>query len=245
MISNLSGIAGDDLTAVIACPSVGNVGQLACDLLITNSDVEHVGSTWHPGLLPLVGGDPYRQSSDKICTSNDFYQTRTRKFLFAQLRAPVLMSESADFSRQLVDLLRTYNVKKIVVLSGMFGHQRDDEAIRAGLFRFVLNGQAEPDASTLSSLGWVRLEGNSAENPACPKIRGTGFTRALFNVCAEKSVPFVALVYACSEGDNLQDSLLFTSRVNQWLDVIDNPQQIKKPISWKYLFGNECPKSMY
>uniref|UniRef100_A0A146LW07 Proteasome assembly chaperone 2 n=1 Tax=Lygus hesperus TaxID=30085 RepID=A0A146LW07_LYGHE len=245
MITKIGALNCENLTAIVACPSIGNVGQLSTDLLVSNLDAEYVGMAWHPGLLPLAGGDPYHNSSTKICTSNDFYLSRAQNLLFVQLRAPVLQKLASDFTSKLVEVLTGLGVRKVVILSGMFSHGRDDTEIRAGSFRYVLNSFAENEANSLA-LSWVRLTGNEPENgSSCPKLRGTGFTRTLLNVCTQKSIPCVALLYFCSEGDNLQDSLQFTLKINEWLNILPNINKIEKPISWEYLFGNERPKDMY
>ena len=38
---------------------MGNVGQLAVDLLINSLQLKRVGYLHHPGLLPLVGNDAF------------------------------------------------------------------------------------------------------------------------------------------------------------------------------------------
>jgi proteasome assembly chaperone 2 len=39
--------------------SIGNVGQLAIDLLIYNLDFKRVGYLYDSSILPLVGNDPF------------------------------------------------------------------------------------------------------------------------------------------------------------------------------------------
>ena len=49
--------------------SVGNVGQLATDLLVTKLKPKKIGMIWHSAIMPLVGGDPYDFSQSDITTS--------------------------------------------------------------------------------------------------------------------------------------------------------------------------------
>ena len=56
--------------------SVGNVGQLACDLLIATLDVEKVGYFCSPCFLPIVGNNPFASSlqaenSNTPCLSSE------------------------------------------------------------------------------------------------------------------------------------------------------------------------------
>ena len=49
--------------------SVGNVGQLATDLLVTKLKPKKIGMIWHSAIIPLVGGDPYNFSETALTTS--------------------------------------------------------------------------------------------------------------------------------------------------------------------------------
>ena len=52
--------------------SVGNVGQLAIDLLIYNLDLKRVGYLYDSSILPLVGNDPFtstRRQEGSLVTS--------------------------------------------------------------------------------------------------------------------------------------------------------------------------------
>jgi len=46
--------------------SVGNVGQLSADLLISSISCTHSGYIWHDALLPLVGNHPFSEHSHKL-----------------------------------------------------------------------------------------------------------------------------------------------------------------------------------
>ena len=49
--------------------SVGNVGQLAVDILLATLKAERVGGLFHSALLPVVGSDPLLQDSDQLMTA--------------------------------------------------------------------------------------------------------------------------------------------------------------------------------
>ena len=46
------------------CVSVGNVGQLAVDLLISTLELEKVGRLHSECVLPVVGNDPFSEKSN-------------------------------------------------------------------------------------------------------------------------------------------------------------------------------------
>ena len=47
--------------------SVGNVGQLAADLLISTMWLDRCGFIYHDSILPLVGNDPYAHPEADVC----------------------------------------------------------------------------------------------------------------------------------------------------------------------------------
>ena len=60
-----------NFTFVLPCVSVGNVGQLATDLLIsTMPNCHKAGQLINPRIVqPMVGYDPYDKSSSQLCAS--------------------------------------------------------------------------------------------------------------------------------------------------------------------------------
>lgn len=60
--------------------SVGNVGQLAVDVILSNTgppEAEKIGRIFHPGIEPVVGTDPVASSGDstQLVTSCESKQT--------------------------------------------------------------------------------------------------------------------------------------------------------------------------
>lgn len=49
--------------------SVGNVGQLACDLLISALNARRVGFLYDDSTMPVAGSDPFDQNSRHITTA--------------------------------------------------------------------------------------------------------------------------------------------------------------------------------
>ena len=65
--------------------SVGNVGQLAVDLLISTLKAKHVGFLYTDCVVPVVGGDPFAppgsQDSKQITTSVDGKSVSKKLFI--------------------------------------------------------------------------------------------------------------------------------------------------------------------
>ena len=48
--------------------SVGNVGQLACDLLISTLNAHRVGFLYDDSVVPIVGSEPFASSDTDQCS---------------------------------------------------------------------------------------------------------------------------------------------------------------------------------
>ena len=50
------------------CVSVGNVGQLAADLIISTLCLERVGYLYDDSIVPVIGNDPFAtEDTAKVC----------------------------------------------------------------------------------------------------------------------------------------------------------------------------------
>ena len=49
--------------------SVGNVGQLATDLILVSAGPKRVSAVSHPALVPVVSADPLDETSDHPMTA--------------------------------------------------------------------------------------------------------------------------------------------------------------------------------
>lgn len=87
-------------------------------------------------------------------------------------------------------------------------------------------------------------------------VRGSGIAPLLFKKCEERKVPFVALLMACAEGDNVSDAVAMASHVITYLQLVPAPKASAQdsrlprvpfvfPPSWSQLFGRGPDVSLY
>ncbi|XP_073973224.1 proteasome assembly chaperone 2 [Rhodnius prolixus] len=233
-------------SAIVGCPSVGNVGQLSVDLMVSTLQAEFVGTIWHEALLPFIGPNPYGEKSKQLCSSNDFYYCKEQKLILVLFRVPLCKAYQGNFLNELLELLTKIKIKRVVMLAGLFAHHRDDLELRAGAFRYITCPKSnQQDGDTLRSLSWTRFKGNEeASGFECPKLPGGGFTRQLFNLCKITGMPCVTLFHFCSEGDNIVDAVQITKKIDEWLHILSEKVLIF-PSSWKCLFGSAVPRDIY
>lgn len=76
-------------TLILPSVAVGNVGQLALDLLIASLGLRRVGRLFDAAFIPLVGADPYNEASEDICTACDLYADEGLGLVALQIRSPI------------------------------------------------------------------------------------------------------------------------------------------------------------
>ena len=102
---NLSGA-----TLVMPAISVGNIGQLAVDILLATLHAKRLTSFYHPSLVPLVGSDPLDAKSTELMTACDIYlprdytpehsaktESNSRNFILMQIRSAIPPNKSNEF----------------------------------------------------------------------------------------------------------------------------------------------------
>ncbi|XP_055640778.1 proteasome assembly chaperone 2 [Toxorhynchites rutilus septentrionalis] len=234
-----------DLTGyslLIPSVSVGNVAQLAIDLLIETLKLEKIGMIWHPALIPVIGPQAYDHESDKVTTTAELYVSGDRKLIVMQIRAPLVNAMQADFLEKMTDFIGDRQLADVIILSSSFAHE--NHSIGSRPHRYTANVKfLSTYSAELDSLQWSKLEGRV--------IHGGGYATRLLDICTEKQVACFVLFNYVSEGDNTADAVQLVSLMDRLKKPLlpreEDGQKIKLsiPSSWKHLFGNAPPVNVY
>ncbi|XP_055548960.1 proteasome assembly chaperone 2 [Wyeomyia smithii] len=227
---------------IVPSVSVGNVAQLAVDLLIETLKMRKIGLLWHPALIPVVGPAAYEHDTDKITTTAELYVSEEKKLLVLQLRAPLVGALQADFVDNLTAFARDKQLLEVVILSSSFAHENHEVGARP--YRYLANeSYLTEHAEKLQSLQWTRQEGNV--------IHGGGFAVGLWNACSEKQLASLVLFNYVSEGDNTADAVQLVSLLDQLKQPLlpreaeGTQLKLAIPSSWKHMYGNAAPLNVY
>ncbi|XP_058791616.1 proteasome assembly chaperone 2 isoform X2 [Phymastichus coffea] len=225
MLDLPEGLEVTDYTLILPSVSVGNVGQLSVDLLISTLGLRRIGRIFDTSFIPLVGADPYDENSEDICTSIDLYASDEKKLVALQIRSP-LVNKPSNFFYEILNFVTDHKISKVIILTSSYGHEKRDEQIRTVPFRYLANEKvtAEYDKK-FEELSWVALE---------PKLLDDFSGQTVLQI---------------HEGDNIPDAIELTNYFNQWLQLIPtdekNTCKLQFPPSWKFLFGNLPPRELY
>ncbi|CAK1545690.1 unnamed protein product [Leptosia nina] len=229
-------------TLVVPSVAVGNVGQLASDLIISTLGMEKLASIYTPAQIPVVGCDPYDTFSTTLSTSCEVYVATSHDLLVVQLRAPLVQKYARSFLENVVDQFQQKHIKDIIILTSSYAHEK--KHIMTSPFRYI---------STDTTLLQEQIEGANLtlheQQEEDLRIFGGGFAVLLFKICQEKMLPCLCLYKYCSEGDNIPDAYEMVNKFQRLVPLFDREKdivaQLIQPASWKLLFGRPPPQEIY
>lgn len=227
---------------VVPSVAVGNVGQLACDLLISSLDMKKISSVWSPALIPVLGYDPYDLFSSNLSSCCEVYKCAAKNIAVMQVRAPLVFKYAREFLENLIISFKSRGIRDIIILTSSFAHER--KYIQTSPFRYLASESCSYK-DKLQSKNW--LEHELIDGGV--QIFGGGFASLLFEVCKENAMPCLILYKYCSEGDNIPDAYDMVTSLTDVVPLFSEkkkiPDQLVKPVSWKLLFGRPAPSDIY
>ncbi|KAK9729042.1 PAC2 family [Popillia japonica] len=215
--------------------SVGNVGQLTVDLIITTLNLKKVASIWHPAIIPFIGGDPYQVEVDNPCTACELYTSEALKIAVIQLRSSIEPRLALDFFALLRTDILNLNISEIVILTTVFAYELHN--IESSHFCYISNSDTKLKKLHISPIV-VNEFGKYVAN-------GAGFAIKLYELLHDVVKCSVLAKYV-SEGDNRPDAFAMMNLIKElYLLEGKNSFPIKIPLSWNYVFGNPPPVGLF
>lgn len=238
-----------DCTMIFPSVSVGNVGQLAVDLLIAKLKPRKIGLIWHSAIMPMVGGDPYNFSDPSLTISAELFYSEQNKLVIFQIRSPIIQRTSEDFVQRLLEWIEANCINNIVILTGVFDHTRHDNEMSGPPVKFVvtpnLARNAIKDQPSSSVQGDSVVVCDRREEFMKISMYGGGISSKLFLACLSRSLPAAVLMKYCSEGDNIPDAVVLCKHLNDWLNLVSSNTAWEYPPSWIGMFGSPPQHGLY
>ncbi|NXN97821.1 PSMG2 protein, partial [Rhinopomastus cyanomelas] len=245
-------------TLLMPAVSVGNVGQLAIDLVISTLGMTKVGYFYTDCLVPMVGNNPYATAEDnsmELSINAEVYSLPPKKLVVLQIRSPFIKKKSRPFCEMLLSWVQSSQCARVVVLSSSHAYQRDDEQLLGTPLRYLLTPDLEQTVGgLLQELKWKEMEKVVAylgidDTEKVLHIPGGGITKLLFTESCSRGIQMAVLLKFCSEGDNIPDAFVLVNYLNEWLQLIKSnvnvSSQWKIPSSWRLLFGSGLPPTLF
>jgi proteasome assembly chaperone 2 len=217
-------LAGSNWTLVLPAVTVGNVGQLAVDLVLTNASCVHVGRLRAPAVLPVAGAaSPPPVHRSPLLSALELYVVSggPDSIVLLQQRSPIAPGRAREHAQALLDWAIQAGCSQILVLASANAAGRRDAQLRiapssvsarlrvaGSTFAFEGEGLA---ARTRNDLQWKSVEG--------PDPRGwVAESQAVIDDDQQRGFPaflptsrpgaFVHSILECSEATNFPTTAL-------------------------------------
>jgi len=239
-------------TVIFPSVCVGNVAQLAVDLMISTLELKKVASLWHPSIIPIVGPRAFEHrtsdidDTNNVTTACELFVSEQQKIACFQLRSPLQPALlDSFFSFFFDDILQKQQVAELIILTSSFAHEQ--HAIDTVKFLHVTsNGFKDRHKDSLADVQllseWPKQLGEV--------IHGGGFALRFWQAIEQHQLPVCIFFKYVSEGDNRSDAFQMLDRLDQLLNgqILagkDWVASVKVPVSWKAVFGNYPTEQLY
>jgi len=218
-------------TIILPALSVGNIGQLTIDLLISTFSFEKVGYLESKFVLCVTGNGAHHDPKDLV-TNLEVYQKKDSNITLLQQRGPIIKKNSKSFSQSLINWIQNNNFQHIILLESAEASFRLDTQITGSQLRFI-------STKTINNqLSWLHLEKESFD----VFVRRETFTSTFFDDCQTKGLDLLVLVLFCSEGNNIPESIIMATNIINFFHLKKSTDSLNSftwvfPNSWNTIEG--------
>lgn len=263
----------DAATLVLPALSIGNVGQLTVDLIISSLQAQKIGFLDDPNVLPCVGNDPFATiDSGELTVALEVYEAIEYGLRVVQQRAPVVKGTMLKFAKNLALWASSCNAKQIIILSGLDASKQLRHDIGSAQVRYFSTANPDGMDEQCEKLGWKMFEDflpssdawkllelqslhvdedhERCEIPLTDEMYYPSLpVSSLYSCCKAQGLNVLCILCFCSEGDNIQDAFFLGEALQKLLVLGDSDGQRSLkwaiPHSWKTVYGPPPDKSMF
>jgi len=242
--------------------SVGNIGQLAADLLIsTLAQTQKAGYLISSLVQPIVGHDAFVHNSHELSLSCELYENPKLKLVICQQRAPLFKGKRNQFVNVLVNFVKSERFRETICLTSSHAYERLDSQLTGSQCRYLsssIDHNNSVEIHLREKLNWKLLEKRLDHNHNMVDekslsgfIPGGGVAQKFLNTCQENGLNAYVLLVFAHEGNNIPEAFQLVNYLNEWKNYLEksnqqtpvNNSQWRVPISWKYLWGSPRSQS--
>lgn len=246
-------------TLVLPALSIGNVGQLTVDLLVSSLRAQRIGYLDDPSVLPCVGNDAYGPVPQGVLALPlEAYESPPNALTLIQQRSPVIKGLMIEYAKKLANFAATSGKKHIVILSSLDSGRRQ-KLDPSSLTQIYYLSSTKPDGTDehCEKLGWKVLQEYNCEQKRWKYldclasgnfVEGTTVSyedelldedyypslpfAALFSCCKAKGLEVTCIFYYCSEGDNIADAFQLANAACRFLGLDTEKISGKEGSGW-------------
>ncbi|KAK3149227.1 hypothetical protein QOZ80_3AG0214590 [Eleusine coracana subsp. coracana] len=220
-------------TIIMPALSIGNVGQLAVDLLISSAKAKRVAYLDEPSVLPCAGNDAFGPDAvGDLALALEAYESTSHNLAFIQQRSPAITGMMVSFAKNVANFISSIGKDHVVILSSLdSGKRRVIDASSRMQVYYLSSCNEDGSDPEYEKLGWKKLEeydpSQQRWNCLASLVEGGDFSEdmvgdtdemtindyyaslpftALFSACKAKGLKVSCVLCYCSEGDNMPES---------------------------------------
>lgn len=228
-----------DYTLVMPVCGVGNIGQLACDLIISTllskQECQLVGRLYSPAMMAVVGPNAFNINGPPT-TSTEVYESKKHKLVILQQRTSYFKHLKSLYIDELVHWLKESKFDSVLVLTSSFAQCNPDTSQLGEPFTCSVRSITTSSFENTEML--TRLDIKPVPNRKTSKVvqngltflPGSGITKPLIKACEKVSIRAAFLIDFCSEGINIQDCYEVVNIVDKILNLGCSGSGIQKNI---------------
>lgn len=254
-----------DLSSILILPalSIGNVGQLAADLLICSLELPRLGYLDEPNVLPCVGNDPFGpEAKGNLTVALEVFGAHNHLNVIQQ-RSPVMKGKMFQFAENVAAMAKSQEVKEVIILSGLdLGKYDQRHPLNSKVF-YISSATEDGSDPRCEQLGWQRLKEylpsarewqlHQAPSGYVPDVSEdfaadpTHFAKmpfaVLFSTLKAHGLKALCLLRPCAEGDNIPDAFVVAEAVLSFTGHEHAKWTV--PLSWTTVYGPPPDMSIY
>mmetsp|Transcript_25551 Transcript_25551/g.61549 ORF Transcript_25551/g.61549 Transcript_25551/m.61549 type:complete len:276 (-) Transcript_25551:91-918(-) len=256
-------------TLVMPAVSVGNVGQIAIDLLISTAKLKKVGYWYSAETVSTVCNDPLATKANRvkgrIALSVEFFESEKRKVVLMQRRAPLLKGGIKSFSAAVLQWAKKMGFERILLASSSPAYVTEESQSQK-----FWTLSANEDAKMEKTLADLKLsmksftnstneeKGTEPSQSPSPSIKemlqyNTEITTELLNQAGEARTKILAVLAQVNEGDNLCDGKEMAVVLNSVLSTVSGSEsffsktegKFRVPFAYGHVYGPEPDRRIF
>ncbi|XP_049851406.1 proteasome assembly chaperone 2-like [Schistocerca gregaria] len=216
--------------------SIGNLGQLTVDALISNFSIPCVGYFDEEFVVPVAGNDVFTQeNSGVLSTAIEVYHAKLHDAIpvtLVQQRSSIITGYGREYAEHLFKWIKSERFRETIVILGLNSSMRIDSQLAGSQFRYV----ATP-LEAGKKKRFERCELIPLEEPLTAVLRPGSIARRLHQLAENEKLPLVVLARFVHGGYSVQESIETAKLCAQYLSLpnenIEAPWKL--PTSWKHI----------
>lgn len=220
-------------TLIIPAVSIGNVSQLASDLLLHNLKFKRIGHLEDDYLYPFASPVDYVDTPiDGISTGLEIHYSKQYNLTLILQRSPIIPSFTANFVKEIIiPFIHNHEFDQVLILDS------SDSGLTENLIPSTIVTYTNED---LLSKSIESLKLNNVKNIG--NYEHSKYVKFITDEINGKITLNVHVIYVY-EGENFYEANVLAHKVTESLDIeID---QFKKPKSWTGVYGDKpIPNAM-